>query len=762
MTAVPAPGVRVAAPAAAEGSSSWLVRLSAAVLLGLFAGAHWATIVRPSAGGDLLAMFVIALAAGLVLPSVLEIDGRLRRWAALPAFTLVVLGGVLLAAHTPVRLLRPNHWDELATGIGNAIAALPSLRIPYGGFDDWVRLTLIGGGGLLLTIGLCLALLPRPRVFGAAVALGTLYAVPIVEHAPRHPIVDGAAFAVLLGLLLWGDRIGPRDAPVAVGFAAVALLAAAIGAPRIDSGTPWVDYEKLAEALQGGKSETFRWNHSYGPLNWSRDGLELARVRSRGDLYMKTASLERFDGVAWSQGRDSLSSDEDTEIAAGHPNWTQRIHVSIKGLKSRQFLGSGTTEFIGRSSKDVRGATPGTFETIGKPLRRGDSYDAIVYVPRPSDAELHTAGTDYPTLVSRQLTVTVPQSQGSRLGPLSISFAPWGSNRLTVARGSHGFFLIEPDQALKASVYRRTYLLSLQLRDASTDPYDFVRNVIARVQRGARYTENPPPAGRMEPLEAFLFRDRAGYCQYFAGATALLLRMSGVPARVASGFAPGSRVGADHIIRDLDAHSWVEVYFPHIGWVTFDPTPADSPARSQLTDTLRAVAAAPGDRAAPKAAGDRVSDPRAGGRAATAAGQGGDATAWIVGGAVGLLSALGIAALALQRRRRLVRSGDPELEELRIALARTGRPVTPQTTLRRLEQLLGGSDGALGYLESLRLARYGTGAPPPTPRQRRALRRALGAGLGMRARIVALWALPPRPGEVLDALRPRRRRPYTG
>jgi transglutaminase-like putative cysteine protease len=763
MTTVPAPRLRLGTPAGIR-SPAWVIRLSAALVLGLYAGAHWAAIVRPSAGGDLFAMLVIALAAGLLLPSVLAVQGRARRWAALAAFALLAVGLVLLAAHVPTRTLRPDRWDALAGGIGTAIIDLPSVRVPYGGFDVWVRATLLTGGGLLLVIGVCLALLPRPRLFGAAVALGTLYAVPIVEHGPRHPTLDGAVFALLLGFLLWADRIGAREAPLAVGFAAVALLAAVIAAPRVDSGRPWIDYEKLAESLQGGKTETFRWNHRYGPLNWSRDGLELARARTRGDLYMKTVALERFDGTAWTQSRDSLADGDDTEIAPGHPSWTQRIHVSIKGLKSAQFLGSGTTEFILRSSKDIRGATPGTFEAAGKPLRRGDSYDAIVYTPRPSETEMRTApiGNRYPTLVSRELTVNVPEPAGSHLGPLSISFAPWGSARLTLARGSHGFFQIEPESALKASAYRRTYLLAQQLQAASTDPYDYVRKVIARVQRGARYTENPPPAGTMAPLEAFLFRDHAGYCQHFAGATALLLRMGGVPARVASGFSPGSRVGQDHIIRDFDAHSWVEVYFPRIGWVTFDPTPSDSPARSQLTDTVRAQSAAPGAQRQVTPGGDRVSDPTAGGSAAAAAGQGGGATRLIAAGGAAALVLLTTGLLAVLRRRRLVRSGDPQLEELRIALARTGRPVTPRTTLHRLEQLLGGSDGALGYLESLRLDRYGPGAPPPSPAQRRALRRALGAGLGWRMRITALWALPPHPRELLDALRPRRRRPYTG
>jgi protein-glutamine gamma-glutamyltransferase len=765
MSSLPAPsGLRFgdADRAAAGPSTAWVVRLGAASLLALFAGAHWATIVRPGAGGDLFGMYVIALVAALVLPTVLAVRPRWRRVAVCALFVVAVIWLVLVVAHTPGRALRPDRWDELVVGVSGAITDLPSLRVPYAGFDPWVRATLLTGGGLLLAIGMCLALAPRPRVFGAAVALGTLYVVPIVEHGPAHPMVDGAAFAILLGFLLWSDRVGARDLPLAATFGLVALLAALIAAPRIDSDRPWVDYEALAEALQGGKTETFRWNHSYGPLNWSRDGLELARVRSRGDLYMKTASLERFDGREWTQSRDSLASDDDTEITAGRPNWIQRIHVSIRGLKSEQFLGSGTTLRIDDSSKRVRGATPGTFEAAAKPLRRGDSYDALVYNPKPSDTELTNAGTNYPTLVDRDLVITVPSLPGSQLGRLTISFAPWGSHRLTSAQGNYGFSLIEPDTALAQSAYARSYALATQLRDASSSPYDFVRRVIARVQRDARYTETPPPAGKMAPLEAFLFRDHAGYCQYFAGATALLLRMGGVPARVAAGFSPGSRVGKDHIIRDLDAHSWVEVYFPHYGWVTYDPTPADSPARSQLTDTLRAQAAAPGARRQSQSAGDRVSDPTAGGAAATTADDGGEPTVWIVAG--GLVAAL-LAALvgaAVLRRRRLVRSGDPELEELRIALARTGRPVTPQTTLRRLELLLGGSDGALGYLQALRLARYGGGASSPSAAQRRALRRSLSAGLGLRARIVSLWALPPRPRELLDALRPRRRRPYTG
>src|SRR5204862_3418675 len=88
------------------------------------------------------------------------------------------------------------------------------------------------------------------------------------------------------------------------------------------------------------------------------------------------------------------------------------------------------------------------------------------------------------------------------------------------------------------------------------------------------------------PLADFLLRERVGYCQQFSGAMALLLRMGGVPARVAAGFSPGSldRDRREYVVRDMDAHSWVEVFFPGIGWVTRDPTPGDAPARSQTSD----------------------------------------------------------------------------------------------------------------------------------------------------------------------------------
>jgi protein-glutamine gamma-glutamyltransferase len=362
--------------------------------------------------------------------------------------------------------------------------------------------------------------------------------------------------------------------------------------------------------------------------------------------------------------------------------------------------------------------------------------------------------------VLRQLTVDLGSVRNSGAGPVQIRFPPWQGGTTPTARGAHGFQFVDPSSALAASGYRRTYSLAQQLRRASTDPYDFVTKVIARVRRRARYTESPPSPGRLPALDAFLFRDHAGYCQHFAGATALLLRMGGVPARVVAGFAPGSRDGKDHVIRDLDAHSWVEAYFPRYGWVTLDPTPGDSPARSQQADRGRAPAAAASPAARSVPVGDRLSDPSGGNSPAGSSGAAGDVTLPLAISAVAAVLVAAATILPARRRRRLARSGDPEIEELRIALVRTGRSPTPDMTLARLEPLLAGSDAALGYLRALRLDRYGPGSSPPTAAQRRALRRELGAGLGLPGRMRALWALPPRVREVLAGLGLRRGRSY--
>ena len=80
------------------------------------------------------------------------------------------------------------------------------------------------------------------------------------------------------------------------------------------------------------------------------------------------------------------------------------------------------------------------------------------------------------------------------------------------------------------------------------------------------------------PLSAFLFEAKSGHCEYFASSMAVLLRAAGIPTRLVNGFLMGeyNPVGDAYIVRQSDAHSWVEVYLPGSGWTEFDPTPPDA------------------------------------------------------------------------------------------------------------------------------------------------------------------------------------------
>jgi transglutaminase-like putative cysteine protease len=85
------------------------------------------------------------------------------------------------------------------------------------------------------------------------------------------------------------------------------------------------------------------------------------------------------------------------------------------------------------------------------------------------------------------------------------------------------------------------------------------------------------PPNSQDPLATFLFDVRRGHCEYFASAMTIMLRNLGIPARLVIGFRTGeyNRIGGNFTVRQYDAHSWVEAYFPPYGWIEFDPTPPD-------------------------------------------------------------------------------------------------------------------------------------------------------------------------------------------
>jgi transglutaminase-like putative cysteine protease len=126
---------------------------------------------------------------------------------------------------------------------------------------------------------------------------------------------------------------------------------------------------------------------------------------------------------------------------------------------------------------------------------------------------------------------------------------------------------------------RRIHELARNITRAETNNYDRARSVESYLKENYGYTLDLPSTRELDPVGQFLFESRRGHCEYFASSMAILLRTLGIPSRVVNGFQTGeyNAVGKDFIVREADAHSWVEVFFPGYGWVAFDPTPAVIP-----------------------------------------------------------------------------------------------------------------------------------------------------------------------------------------
>jgi transglutaminase-like putative cysteine protease len=99
-------------------------------------------------------------------------------------------------------------------------------------------------------------------------------------------------------------------------------------------------------------------------------------------------------------------------------------------------------------------------------------------------------------------------------------------------------------------------------------------------EQGFAYTLEPPLLGR-DSVDEFLFASKQGFCEHYASSFTFLLRAAGVPARVVTGYQGGEVNPVDQymMVRQSDAHAWVEVWLKGRGWVRFDPTAAASPVR---------------------------------------------------------------------------------------------------------------------------------------------------------------------------------------
>jgi transglutaminase-like putative cysteine protease len=721
-----------------------IARGLAFVLLGGFGVLHWMALVNPGEPGRGALGLLIAMAAAVALWGARRLPGRFPHLAAL-GIAVVALVLAMLAGGIPRDLLHPSHWDELASGITRGIQALPGVRVPYRGLDPWIRLVIPVGGTALLVVAALAAFWPRRGgrlgVPGLAlVALVVLYAIPTVTLSFAGEFLRGAVLAMLVLAFLRLERLRVRDVRLAGALAAVVVVGGLLIAPLINSDSPWFDYEAWALDASTSKTTAYSWDHSYGPLHWPRDGREMLRVRARRPAYWKAENLTTFDGRRWVHADDGFSTDISTPAdPAAVQRWTEKIRVTVQNLRTSLFVAGGYA-FDVNSPGDL--ATMQGDGTFGAPrtLQRGDAYSAEIYSPQPTEEERHAAPPADDRVVWPYLRLWLPQKPPLPSNPVVdqlVYFPSYGSGRAPVAArdGTTSGSSTMARDVLDRGPYAGVWKLVQRLERGTRDQEDYVARVLRYLGGGAfSYTESPPPAA--ENLAGFLLKAKAGYCQQYSGAMALLLRMAGVPARVSTGFTSGAldRRANEYVVRDLDAHSWVEVWYSGIGWVTFDPTPAAAPARNQPDEatgggpTGRPASAPllPGDKGGTRIAQAAVAEP---------------APWW----RIPLLVVLGLLAVAAAAWavRRIRRPARPAVDELERALRRTGRRGGPGTTLSALEAAFSRTPAAAAYVRAIRDARYSGRPATPTRSQRRALRNELGRGNGVGGRVRAWWALPP-------------------
>ena len=761
--------------AAAVTRDSLSMRLIAFAALGAFAAAHWGLLVKdPPVGRTLLVLLVAtggAAALGL-LPRAPLPRPALHALAVAIGLAMLALG--LMAAGLPGRLLLPAHWGELADGLDRGLAGMQEVTWPYDGPDTWIRRSILLGVPALLTVAAMLAFWPARRGVAALriaglVTLLILYGTPVTENDPGAPALRGLVLLLLVGAWLWLPRMPQREAGVgAAVVASVGVLTLPVAA-ALDGDRAWWNYG--AWSLFGkGETITFDWNHQYGPLDWSRAGATVLNVKSARPHYWKAEALDSFDGLRWVRSAAADDNRYGPEVPFSesipegrwnyneyNPNWDERIRFTVRSLSSTMVVGAGITLRV----DGIGGARPSSDGTTrlsrGVTLEKGDSYFVRSYAPNPTKAQMENVPEGYSSHLVQYTQVQLPNPGESATEGLGLQ---GDASREEAALARDNVFVPlqgDPESgwgpraevAIRNSPYERMYDLTQTLTSGQPTAYAAVKNVERYLQDTFTYSERVPT--RPIPLMGFLYDDKRGYCQQFSGAMALMLRMAGIPARVAAGFSPGSfnKDSREYRVRDLDAHSWVEVWFQGIGWVPFDPTPARSPAQSQSSALATSAAAADAGEVrqtrAGVAASERGTD--------TGAGLGSeDGNSWLVPVLLLLLAAPLVAGVLMlgNRVRRLRTLGPDELaevqlSELRRALVRLDWDLPASTTLLGLERRLGRFAGPASeaYAKGLRGHRYDPRAPAaPGLGQRRAVRRELSRG-SLFDRLRGLVAIPP-------------------
>jgi transglutaminase-like putative cysteine protease len=423
----------------------------------------------------------------------------------------------------------------------------------------------------------------------------------LVKHSAQAPSQKVGVARILASRRVVGAPFLLATAGVALGVAAGAFATFAF-VPRMGQGL--VFGAGRASANRIGFSDDVTLGH-YGTL--STDGAAVAmrasvphvaalatadaRDRAASSLYWRGTVYDSYDGGHWTRSRRAglrtvLGEDGENErrafvhgsggAAAGAP--LERQVIDVVGLAAPVAFALDRPVF---------------FEVAAPPA---GAASVLQLAPRWSgEVGLRLAPPGAPL-------VGEPSDDG-RANPGDVRTPPGvryvAYSREVEAAGARPTHPLD-DEAMAAylqlppTLSARVSELARRIVGDVSEPAARVEAVASWLRATHRYTLRlPRPAPGVDPVESFLFEAPEGHCEYFATATALLLRAAGVPTRYVNGYLGGewNDVGHYVAVRDNRAHSWVEAYLPSSGWMRVDATPPlAAPARpgrlGQLLDAL--------------------------------------------------------------------------------------------------------------------------------------------------------------------------------
>ncbi len=269
---------------------------------------------------------------------------------------------------------------------------------------------------------------------------------------------------------------------------------------------------------------------------------------SPNGLYFRGVALDTFDNQSWSKS----NAEPKIQFRKGDSGL---IRLDAAGSRESLFI---QTIYLEPLDTPVLFALPrvvglqGNFSMLNK-----DAYGAI-YHNRSSERISYKVFSD--------------RSQPSA-DRLRADDEPYGRD-------------VQNYRALPPVYDKKIDALAKEVSAGANNRYDKARMIEAYLQSNFGYTLEQKASGN-QPLSDFLFNIREGHCEYFATAMAIMLRTQGVATRIVNGFHGGEYNDTADVtlVRQRNAHSWVEVYFPgEDAWVSFDPTPfAGQMAESPLT-----------------------------------------------------------------------------------------------------------------------------------------------------------------------------------